>query len=376
MDHYEAAGPWHVCLGEGTLEAYIRGVHARLGLEEESDAPFVAVGCCPHQGCVIVVLWRVQSNDVKGDDTGARGRAARPVRRGGVRQAPRVGGAAAKPTPRRAAQRGWCGETASCRAMPRWRERSSRGRNGAHARHMRRRTSGLCQLTLPPRSISRLSSASLPSLAACHTSLPIESLIAPAALYRPLPARTPAHSGGHARLRGDAREAAARTPSRCACSSPTRPSELGGPRQPCWREGASRTLEATTARSRGCRNAWLPRPRAAWCGRAKQLAKQAIGLDEGIGIGIGIGIGRSPARGSLNLSPPLALTYRQLLEQPRDETSVKVQVQVQVQVQGCLWRPRAAWCGCAKQLWLRTCAMQAIGLDEGIGRASRKRSPQ
>ena len=94
-----------------------------------------------------------------------------------------------------------------------------------------------------------------------------------------------------------------------------------GSRQPCWREGASRTLEATTARSRGCRNAWLPRPRAAWCGRAKQRAKQAIGLDEGIGIGIGIG--RSPARGSLNLSPPLALTYRQLLEQPRDETSVK-----------------------------------------------------
>jgi hypothetical protein len=39
---------------------------------------------------------------------------------------------------------------------------------GAHARHMRRRTPGLCQLTFPPRSISRLSSASLPSCAAFH----------------------------------------------------------------------------------------------------------------------------------------------------------------------------------------------------------------
>ena len=185
MDHYGAAGPWHMCLGEGTLEAYIRGVHARLGLEEESDAPFAAVDCCDHQGCPIVALWRVKSNNVKGDDTGARGRAARPVRRGGVCQAPRVGGAAAKPTPRRAAQRGWCGETASCRAMPRWRKRSSRGRDGAHARHMRRRTLGLFQLTLPPRSISRLSSASLPFSAASYTSLPIESLIASAALYRP-----------------------------------------------------------------------------------------------------------------------------------------------------------------------------------------------
>jgi hypothetical protein len=99
---------------------------------------------------------------------------------------------------------------------------------GAHARHMRRRTSSR-QLTLPPRSISRLSSASLPSYAASHTALPIESLIASAALYKPSPARTPAHSGGaHAWLRGDAREAAARTPSWCACSSP---SELGWRRQ-------------------------------------------------------------------------------------------------------------------------------------------------
>ena len=72
----------------------------------------------------------------------------------------------------------------------------SKGRDRAHARHMRRRTFGLCQLTLPPRSISRRSSASLPSYAACHTAFSIESLIAPAALYRPSPAPTPAHSGG------------------------------------------------------------------------------------------------------------------------------------------------------------------------------------
>ncbi len=31
-----------MCLGEGTLEAYVRGVDlGRLGLDEESDAPFV-----------------------------------------------------------------------------------------------------------------------------------------------------------------------------------------------------------------------------------------------------------------------------------------------------------------------------------------------
>jgi hypothetical protein len=53
---------------------------------------------------------------------------------------------------------------------------------GAHARHMRRRTSGLCQLTFPPRSISRLSSASSPFIAASYTASPIESLIASAAL--------------------------------------------------------------------------------------------------------------------------------------------------------------------------------------------------
>ena len=56
---------------------------------------------------------------------------------------------------------------------------------GAHARHMRRRTSGLCQLTLHPRPISRLSSASLPSFAACHKclSLPFSAAAFSAAAF-------------------------------------------------------------------------------------------------------------------------------------------------------------------------------------------------
>ena len=84
-------------------------------------------------------------------------------------------------------QRGWCGETALCRAMPRWRERRSRGRDGAraHARHMRRRTSGLCQLTLHPRPISRPSSAFLPSHAAQNNclSLPFSAAAFSAAAF-------------------------------------------------------------------------------------------------------------------------------------------------------------------------------------------------
>ena len=59
----------------------------------------------------------------------------------------------------------------------------------------------------------------------------------------------------------------------------------------------ARTLEATTARSRGCRNAWLPRPRAAWCGRAKQRAKQALGLD--------VGMGHARTRGFATLGTPV-----------------------------------------------------------------------
>ena len=46
-------------MGEGiTLEAYLRGVDARLGLEEESDAPFSVVGCGVMQCCVTVDLLR------------------------------------------------------------------------------------------------------------------------------------------------------------------------------------------------------------------------------------------------------------------------------------------------------------------------------
>ena len=57
LDQYEVAGPWQVCFGEGiTLEAYIRGVDVRLGLEEESDAPFSVHDCGDHQSCVIVAL--------------------------------------------------------------------------------------------------------------------------------------------------------------------------------------------------------------------------------------------------------------------------------------------------------------------------------
>ena len=56
LDQYGAAGPWQVCLGEGTLEAYLRGVDVRLGLEEESDAPFSVHVCGGNQSCAIVPL--------------------------------------------------------------------------------------------------------------------------------------------------------------------------------------------------------------------------------------------------------------------------------------------------------------------------------
>ncbi len=151
----------------------------------------------------------------------------------GVRRAPyhedvcaKLGGSAGR---RQKASAAWA--VGIRRALPREGDQSKRGGDdaGAHARHMRRRTSGLCQLTLPPRSISRLSSASLPLSAASHTAfhtaLPNESLIAPAALIRPAPARPPANSVGHARLRCDAREAAARNQLRCACAA--RPQALG-----------------------------------------------------------------------------------------------------------------------------------------------------
>ena len=43
-------------MGEGTLEAYIRGVDVRIGLEEESDTPFSVVECGDNQSCAIAVL--------------------------------------------------------------------------------------------------------------------------------------------------------------------------------------------------------------------------------------------------------------------------------------------------------------------------------
>jgi len=111
----------------------------------------------------------------------------------------RGGGSAAQPAPPRAVQRAVGTWRRVGRAPCRWRggDRSSSSDDdaGAHARHMRRRTSGSCQLTLPPRPISRVSSASLPFLAASYTASPIESLITSTALDRPSPARTPAPSG-------------------------------------------------------------------------------------------------------------------------------------------------------------------------------------
>jgi hypothetical protein len=99
----------------------------------------------------------------------------------GVRHAPcdedacaELGGAAG----RRHSQ---CRRAASCgkwRRVGRVRRESTRGDDDAgaraHARHMRRRTSGWCQLTFPPRLISRVSSASLPLLAAQNTASSIE----------------------------------------------------------------------------------------------------------------------------------------------------------------------------------------------------------
>jgi len=113
----------------------------------------------------------------------ARGGAARAMRRGRVCQARRGGGLAAQPARPRAVQRAvGTGAVSGERGGE-----SSRGGEdaGAHARHMRRRTSSR-QLTFPPRPISRVSSASLPSLAASHTALPIESLIAALELAQPI----------------------------------------------------------------------------------------------------------------------------------------------------------------------------------------------
>ena len=44
-------------MGEGiTLEAYIRGVDVRIGLEEESDTPFSVVACGLNQSCAAGLL--------------------------------------------------------------------------------------------------------------------------------------------------------------------------------------------------------------------------------------------------------------------------------------------------------------------------------
>ena len=197
-------------------------------------------------------------------------------------------------------------------------DRCSRGRDdaGAHARHMRRRTSGLCQLTLPPRPISRVSSASLPFIAASNTALPIESLIASAALYRPSPARTPAHSGGG--TRGSAvtlgrRRRALRRGAHAARPHAPRSSGGGGSRGARARRGRSkrprRAVEAAaTPGSRG------PEQRG--------VGVRSSGRSRPSGSTRALGNAR-PHEGLPNSRPPLALTYRQLLEQPRDETSVK-----------------------------------------------------
>jgi hypothetical protein len=184
-----------MCWGEGTLEAYVRGVDLdRLGLEKDFDAPFVPVVSGRYQSCVSVDLGTPSTTE----SSSARTRGAWTSTRGcGARHATRT--RVPSSAGRRVAVGTW---RRVGRAPCRWRcDRSTiRGGDdaGAHARHMRRRTSGLCQLTFPPRPISRLSSASLPSLAAAYTAMPIEWLIASAVLYRPSSARTPADWEGHA----------------------------------------------------------------------------------------------------------------------------------------------------------------------------------
>ena len=111
------------------------------------------------------------------------GGARRTSRRRVPSSAGRRGGGTASPRARRAARWLWGDgdESGERRVGGEGDLESTRGGEdaGAHARHMRRRTSGLRQLTLPPRPISRASSASLPFSAASYTALPIESLIAP-----------------------------------------------------------------------------------------------------------------------------------------------------------------------------------------------------
>jgi hypothetical protein len=100
------------------------------------------------------------------------GGARRTSRRRVPSSAGRRGGGTASPRARRAARWLWGDgdESGERRVGGEGDLESTRGGEdaGAHARHMRRRTSGLRQLTFPPRSISRLSSASSPSSAALY----------------------------------------------------------------------------------------------------------------------------------------------------------------------------------------------------------------
>jgi len=192
--------------GAGTLEAYVRGVDLdRLGLEEKSGAPFVPVVCGRYQSCGSV-LGTTSIPESSPESSSAITRGAWASTRGcGARHATRTR------VPSSAGRRHSQRRRAPCSKLWGHGAVSGERRVGGEAteapgaattraptRGMRRRTSGLRQLTLPPRPISRLSSASLPSLAALYTASPIESLIASAALYRPSPARTPADWGGHA----------------------------------------------------------------------------------------------------------------------------------------------------------------------------------
>jgi len=195
------------------LEAYVRGVDLdRLGLEEESEAPFMPPVCGRYESCESAVLGTSSTPTMRtpvcnnarsvGEHAGVR----RAARRGRVCN--KLGGSAGRRlsqrrrvpcSPLRAASSGEMAPVSEGRCVGGEGDRSSRGSDdaGAHARHMRRRTPGWCQFTLPPRPIIRLSSASLPSLAASytaslpplaasHTALPIESLIASLELAQPI----------------------------------------------------------------------------------------------------------------------------------------------------------------------------------------------
>ena len=143
------ADPSHV-LGEGMLEAYLGVDLDGLGLEEEADAPFVPHHCGPYQSCGSV-LWQMKHT--------RRHRVPEHARsvgeHAGVRRAPcdedacaKLGGAAGWRHNQRHSELWGDGAVSGERGGE-----SSRGGEdaGAHARHMRRRTQGWCQLTLHPR---------------------------------------------------------------------------------------------------------------------------------------------------------------------------------------------------------------------------------